>query len=176
MKKRFLFSTLLLLTTFLVQAQMEYHHGGGLNLMAALDSTGGGGFGLTYKMRFNVAEAGDNGAIAVSAYPGFGFSGSANSRTGGSFNYTYELPLLATYNLGRFATEKSDGNIGFFVGAGYNLYGFSDSDGNSVKGNGIVGMLGLRFAVRDQPIELNISYSTGHKVLGLRLLYLFERG
>jgi hypothetical protein len=108
MKKLISCLTLLILLFFKGQSQTEYHHAAGGHLLLAMDSIGGGGYGGTYAARLNVVEIGGNSTVSLSTYPGLGFSGSANSRSGGSFSMSYEIPVLATFNMGKYASEKAD--------------------------------------------------------------------
>jgi len=108
-----------------------------------------------------------------------GFSGSVNSREGGSFSFGFDAPIAVDYNFGYGAAggeEESDAGFGGFVGAGfgytktaqatpdnYNTTIWNESDFSASKSYGPMAHAGVRFPIKqgENSITIRLSYKKG---------------
>ncbi len=83
----------------------------------------GGGFGIFLYPKYHVVEV-VNHSLSVGAPIMLGFSGSANTQTGGSFSYLYDMNLSLDINGGRLNKKRGDSKeklFGYFVGVGLGI-------------------------------------------------------
>lgn len=176
MKKFILLGTLFFIC-FTAQAQFTFQHGAGVGYFYTSSI---GGYAIIYAPRLNVAEISDEFSISVNAKPGASFDFSANSRTGGSGAFGFDLPVFAAVNFGFGATFDSDASFGGYLGGGYSVSSFAISDdisSGSSAGGGLMVVAGTRFFFKGQPAGVNASFSFGkgekQNVLGIRFMYYF---
>jgi len=167
-----------------VSAQVSFNHALGGALYAKSFSitvngttyTGAGSApGITYAPRLNFVSLGDNATLSAGTRIGLGFSMTANSRTGGSGSFVFDLPFLLHFNLGHACNKDSDKNFGFFIGAGYAYNTLAEAgNGYSFGGSstGPVVDLGVRFAVKGRSFTINTSYMVGMAEYGGSVLSL----
>src|SRR4051812_38014052 len=93
-------------------SQISFNHsiGGGLYIADA------GGWAFLYSPRLNVVELADEMTVSVGTHLGLGFSGSANSRTGGDGSFLLDAPIMAEFNFGHAANpDATSSSFGGFA-------------------------------------------------------------
>ncbi len=138
-------------------------------------------YGGSYAPRYNVAEMSDNSSLSVGTKLTVAFSGNFGSQGSSEFFFLVDAPLVAGLNFGAGATADTDKRFGGFLNAGlglnYGTYQNTFFGGTSGFAMGPVGILGMRFTVRERLIGLSGSYlhsilkNNKAKVIGLRLTY-----
>jgi hypothetical protein len=170
-----IFLTALMFLSFFLgetKAQLEYHHAigvGGHTYILKNGSDGISGYTIAYQSRLNLTNLGEKGSVSIMAYPSLGFS--FNSQSGGSF--LYDVPVFATASFGNFANTDTDSGFGVYGGFGYQFWTYGATDFGSFSGNNPAAIVGVRFSINDQPMDMSVSYglrSEAH-VIGARFAY-----
>lgn len=127
--KQKLICTLFIVFVFSISAIAQFQHSIGASLITGKGKIPAGaeegsvepridGFGVFYYPRLNVSES-ETGALSVGIPLTAGFSGSVNSREGGSMSVILDFPITLDYNFGLGSMEGMESNFGGFVGAGF---------------------------------------------------------
>jgi hypothetical protein len=159
-------------------------------------SDGSGGFitptiglnAITYYPRINISES-DNSSISVGIPVSLGFEGSANSETGSSLAFGYDLPLAVDFNMGHKSTLDNESGFGGYVGVGFgythtSVSVSSDFGDYSATANSYGPMIrgGIRFGIpwgeKDWSYTIGGFYkfgleSAGYKTIGINILWDF---
>jgi hypothetical protein len=148
-------------------------------------------YGVSWYPRYMVTDA-----VSIGAPLTLGFSGSFNSREGGSFSFGLDAPITVDYNFGYGAAggeEETDASFGGFVGAGfgytktaeatpdnYNTTIWSEADFSASSSYGPLVHAGVRFPIQqgERSVTLRLSFkkgleSTKYNFFGGTLLYGF---
>jgi hypothetical protein len=139
-------------------------------------------YGLSWYPRYML-----NSNISVGVPLTLGFSGSFNSRTGGTGSFGLDLPVAVDYNFGYGAdgnTEDSDATFGGFAGGGFSITKSSSSEqsafgsySTSASSYGPMAHGGVRFPIQGtRSITLMVSAKLGldklkYNFFGGTLLY-----
>jgi hypothetical protein len=170
----------LLTAANIVNAQVSFSHSAGGGVYVGSSDAG---YALMYAPRLNVVELGNEMNLSVGTNIGLGFSGSSNSQTGSSGSLLLDLPILAELNFGHAADENANSDFGGFAGVGYGynkmassvetIYGTASSNTSSA---GVVFCAGFRGLIKDQSLDLRVSYmlnmkTGGANIFGLGVFY-----
>lgn len=166
MKKQFLLFAILLTVGYAKAQFIKSDVGASIFAGSGAATTTGGTkpsalfYGASWYPRYAI-----NSSISVGVPLTFGFSGSANSRTGGSFSIGLDLPIAVDYNFGYGAdgnTEDSDAKFGGFAGGGFSYTAASSTDVGSLKSSGPMAHAGVRFPIQEtKSITVMASFKLG---------------
>ncbi len=157
MKKQL--TTILLLMTLISYSQSKFMHSVGLTKFTysirglseefSYNDNELSAIGVTYSPRFNVINFNENNTISLGTTITIGAS---NNKNGASI--MGDISLGAAYNFGTAASRVSNTKFGGFVGAGIvSHYGNIFYKTNGLQLNG-----GLRFLIKNKPLEIRASY------------------
>ena len=177
-KKLALIVTLFMFGLQGLMAQVSFSHAaGGKVFIGSGEGFEYSSFGILYSPRLNFVEIGDSSTLSLGTHLGLGFQGSYNSRDGGeSSSFVFDVPVVVEFNFGQASNNDNDDGFGFYAGAGYGIHKSSDF-GESFSGP--VASAGLRFAIADRPLDVNLSYQMGtgdfkdFAILGIGAQYCF---
>jgi hypothetical protein len=131
-------------------------------------------YGISWYPRYMVGDA-----VSIGVPVTLGFSGSFNSREGGSFSFGLDAPVAVDYNFGYAAAghdEENEAGFGGFIGAGfgytktavatpdnYNTTIWNEADFSATKSYGPMVHAGVRFPIKQgaNSITLRVSYKKG---------------
>jgi hypothetical protein len=131
-------------------------------------------YGVSWYPRFMLGSS-----VSIGVPLTLGFSGSFNSREGGSFSFGLDAPVAVDYNFGYGAAgpdEESDAGFGGFVGAGfgytktaaatpdnYSTTIWNEADFSASRSYGPMAHAGVRFPIQqgDRSITIRLSYKKG---------------
>jgi hypothetical protein len=127
------------------------------------------GYGIFVHPRFNVTET-ESGAVSIGIPATLGFSGTVNSREGGSMSITADLPVTADYNFGAGSTEDNESGFGGFIGAGFGYTYTNQTYDYSIPG-ATVGYEQLKGSTYGPLVNAGIRASITDKTYFLRVFY-----
>ena len=131
-------------------------------------------YGISWYPRYVLGDK-----ISIGVPVTLGFSGSFNSREGGSFSFGLDAPVAVDYNFGYGAAggeEESDAGFGGFIGVGfgytktaeaapdnYNTTIWNEADFSATKSYGPMVHAGVRFPIKqgESSITIRLSYKKG---------------
>jgi hypothetical protein len=128
---------------------LNFQHGYGASLFLSLpgDSlkqNGTNGWGISYFPSIQLKGISETMGLRLAASPSFGFAGSVNSQSGGSFAISLDLPLDLELHLGNQENEGFSGHIG----AGFGINRLNSSDWGLFKAKGPHFTAGIKFPFR----------------------------
>lgn len=134
--------------------------------------------GATYFPRLNFLETQNSSlSIGMPISLGFGSASNTSDDSKGVF-FSYDLPVIADYNIGLRSTSENEKNFGFFFGAGfgYNHVGLALSSGSEkISSYGPLAHTGARFNMNRTALTLGFFYKMGmetqkYKTFGFQVL------
>lgn len=106
---------------------------------------------LTYAPRLDFVLSTES-SIGLGLYPSAGINIATKQRDGQSGIFAAEIPIVAQFNFGHTATERSRRGFGFYIGGGYNV-GYYGGIGVN---HGPTAQAGTRFQVSDRSIQIRL--------------------